>query len=381
MDECFTEDISSHRSCENQSQLSTPFFSIGVTTYNRRELLKCTLDSILKQTFFDFEVIIGNDYVQEILSAELLGIQDPRIRFVNHPQNLGEVGNMNALLNKSRGRYFTWLADDDLYEPNFLQALYSALERFNFPSCAFSSYRIIEGTELLAWTGNISTHEELLSGRRFLRMYMEDKLKVIGPYGVFDTDILRQMGGVESLSDAPIGLYGEYILLVRCGLLKNITYIDSPLVLYRSPEKGNYGGGVWANTNISQYKEAGKNLIFKSVEVLSKPELRKDFYNNLSFLLKFSLRIYANKLAFQNGCVNIYDLIAQLSSIKEQFKSLKGSVLYWIALFILVQEGLHLVWYAKIPIFKQVAPHRLVKIARSVYSFLIREQRRDFRDK
>lgn len=86
---------------------SPPFFSIGVTTYNRRELLKQVLDILIKQTFSDFEVIVGNDYPQEILTAELLGIYDPRIRFVNHPKNLGEVGNMNALLEVSRGRYFT----------------------------------------------------------------------------------------------------------------------------------------------------------------------------------------------------------------------------------------------------------------------------------
>ena len=40
-----------------------PFFSIGVTTYNRKELLKQTLISIINQTFTDFEVIVGNDYI------------------------------------------------------------------------------------------------------------------------------------------------------------------------------------------------------------------------------------------------------------------------------------------------------------------------------
>ena len=51
---------------------------------------------------------------------------DPRIRFVNHPTNLREVGNMNALLREATGRYFTWLFDDDLYEPGFLKAAYDA---------------------------------------------------------------------------------------------------------------------------------------------------------------------------------------------------------------------------------------------------------------
>ena len=80
-----------------------PFFSIGVTTYNRPEMLKQTLMSISAQTFSDFEVIVGNDYIQEPLSAELLGIMDPRIRFINHPQNLGEARQYEHLARSEPG--------------------------------------------------------------------------------------------------------------------------------------------------------------------------------------------------------------------------------------------------------------------------------------
>jgi hypothetical protein len=46
--------------------------------------------SILGQTFTDFEVIVGSDYVKGVLSAGLLGIENPRIRFVNHIYDLGK---------------------------------------------------------------------------------------------------------------------------------------------------------------------------------------------------------------------------------------------------------------------------------------------------
>ena len=133
-----------------------PLFSIGVTTYNRRELLKQSLASIINQTFSDFEVIVGNDYTQEILSAEILGIQDPRIRFINHPQNLGEVGNMNALLEMSRGKYFTWQFDDDLYATNFLETVHSTLIKFNFPSRVFTSHSFFYGSSFPKVAKNIN---------------------------------------------------------------------------------------------------------------------------------------------------------------------------------------------------------------------------------
>lgn len=52
----------------------TPFFSFGVTTYNRKDLLKECINSILSQSFDDFEVIISNDYVEEKIELSELDI-------------------------------------------------------------------------------------------------------------------------------------------------------------------------------------------------------------------------------------------------------------------------------------------------------------------
>ena len=68
----------------------SPFITIGITTYNRKQMLLDCINSILSQSFSDFEVLIGNDYVQEPLSLRELGVVDPRVRLVNHSANLGE---------------------------------------------------------------------------------------------------------------------------------------------------------------------------------------------------------------------------------------------------------------------------------------------------
>ena len=49
------------------------------------------IDSVLSQSFSDFEVIVGNDYPLLRISHELLGISDPRARFLNYAENLGEL--------------------------------------------------------------------------------------------------------------------------------------------------------------------------------------------------------------------------------------------------------------------------------------------------
>jgi glycosyltransferase involved in cell wall biosynthesis len=274
-----------------------PFFSIGVTTYNRRDLLQQTLNSILNQTFADFEVIVGNDYQAEILNGEMLGISDPRIRFVNHPHNLQEVGNMNALLAMASGRYFTWLADDDLYEPDFLRTAHDLLAKNGFPPGFFSSYRVIQGMEAPAPQLNSQSSVWVLTGREFLGRYFAGRLKIISTCGLFDTDRLRSVvGGVEELCDAAVGLYGEYIFLVRCAQFEKIIYSEAPLVLYRMHD------GAWGCTNLEldKYRQAGAELVRRSGQVLRHPSLSGDLTKHLVAICDMHVHAYAAKLGRRN---------------------------------------------------------------------------------
>jgi glycosyltransferase involved in cell wall biosynthesis len=358
-----------------ENQNSAPFFSIGVTTYNRPEMLKQTLISITKQTFTDFEVIVGNDYIHEALSVELLGITDSRIRFENHRQNLGEAENMNTLLNLSRGRYFTWQCDDDLYAPNFLDDIHSALIKFNFPTCVFTAYEFIYGTSFPALTKTLSGQSKIFSGRHFLRAYWSGKLKAMGCTGVFDKEYLKQLGGVECLTDTSTPLYSEHLLLVRAGLLEWVTHIDEPLVKYRIHED------AWGCTakDLSLYRQASHNLIRKSITVFSDPKLRSDFRQNVTSILKFAVFEYFGKARAGDGCLSRHWAVPLFFSLKKQLNSLRGTTLYWIALYGWGLTGLRLVWWlcTKFNVKAGISPIlvRLEQKRRSIFQ----RQRRDLK--
>lgn len=321
--------------------VSTPFFSIGVTTYNRPELLKQTLTSIIAQTFVNFEVIVGNDYIQEPLSADVLGINDPRIRFLNHPRNLGEAPNMNTLLDLSRGHYFTWQCDDDLYAPNFLEEVHSALIKYNLPPCVFTSYEFIYGASFPDLTKTISGKEQILSGRQFLRNYWSGTLKAMGCTGVYDQAYLKRIGGVECLADTTTPLYSEHLLLVQAGLLKDVVHIDEPLIKYRIHE------GAWGctTTDILLYRQVSQNLVRECITVFSDPKLRDDFSQNIASVLEFVVYEFFNKNRAREGCLSRHESIPFFFSLKKQFNSLKGSELYRIALINWVWTGVKLVWW------------------------------------
>jgi len=350
---------------------STPFFSIGVTTYNRPELLKQTLSTIITQTFTNFEIIVGNDYIQEPLSADLLGIRDPRIRFVNHPQNLGEARNMNTLLDLSLGPYFTWQCDDDLYAPNFLEEVHSALVKFNLPLCVFTSYEFIYGTSFPDASKTLSGQAHLLSGRQFLRTYWSGKLKAMGCTGVYDKEYLERLGGVECLTDTTTPLYSEHLLLVRAGLLDRVVHIDEPLLRYRIHK----GAWAWTAKDLSVYNQASHNLLLESIKVFSDHALQDEFRQNIASVLHFVVTEYFAKARSKSGYLSRLEVVPFFFSLKKQFNSLAGSALYRDALISWGWTGVRLIWWLGTKFdFKPGVSPILFKFAQNVFSLFGRHR-------
>ena len=91
-------------------------------------MLRACVLSILGQSFQDFELLLGNDDPSNPLDEDQLGLSDEKIKIYNHQNNIGELANLNFLLAHSRGRYFTWLGDDDAYYETFLESAMLAFQ-------------------------------------------------------------------------------------------------------------------------------------------------------------------------------------------------------------------------------------------------------------
>jgi len=321
-----------------------PFFSIGITTYDRHDLLKEALDSILAQGFADFEVIVGNDYQAEELTGEMLGISDPRVRFVNYPRNLQEVGNMNALLEAANGRYFTWLFDDDLYEPGFFQAAHDSLHETGYAQALFPSYRVVNATEVLLSKEIIRGKVQMLTGRQYLREYFAGHLKIISTCGFFATDVLRStIGGMERLAPSVIGLNSEYHFLVKCALFERIAFMDAPFVIFRAHE----ASWTVANTELNTYLEAGPELVRRCAEVFRHPTLSDDLEFNLRGICKlhvvYPFALKAAAFEFVKNGFGLYSAYRTLTRLKEEVSNIRklyitesGDDGYYSKLFFLV---------------------------------------------
>ena len=101
---------------------TTPTVSILIPTYNYARYLDEAIQSVLNQTFQNFEMIIVDDQstdntdqvVQKYLS-------DPRISYIKNPKNLGLVGNFNQCLEYAKGSYIKFLLADDKLEFTLLE--------------------------------------------------------------------------------------------------------------------------------------------------------------------------------------------------------------------------------------------------------------------
>lgn len=107
-----------------------PTVTIGIPVFNGENFLAAALESVLAQTYGDFEMVIcdnaSTDRTREI--CKRFQEQDDRIRYYANDANLGAAANFNRVFELARGELFKWHAHDDFIAPRFLEACVDALE-------------------------------------------------------------------------------------------------------------------------------------------------------------------------------------------------------------------------------------------------------------
>ena len=103
---------------------SNPFVSFCFSTFKRPEYLKSTLQSILLQTYTDFEVIVSDNDVNQSAKPVVESFNDNRLRYFPNEENLGMKKSYNRSLERSTGDFIVMIADDDPVYPGMLKTLY-----------------------------------------------------------------------------------------------------------------------------------------------------------------------------------------------------------------------------------------------------------------
>jgi len=120
-----------------------PVISIGLPVYNGEAHLAEAVDSLLAQTFSDFEIILSDNCSTDATPGIIAryAARDTRIHAVKQSENIGGLPNFRFVLEAAKGEYFMWAAYDDWHDPNYLAALHAALA--DDPALQMAAPRIV----------------------------------------------------------------------------------------------------------------------------------------------------------------------------------------------------------------------------------------------
>lgn len=191
-----------------------PRMSIGIPVYNGEKYLSEAIESILNQTYDDFELIISDnastDGTQEI--CEEYASHDNRIIYNRLQKNLGAAKNYNVLLDYACGEYFKWAAHDDYLAPEFLERCVEALDSEESVVLAYPRTALVDHKEKIF--GKYADDLNLISPsphRRFEKFLMNPGL-CHAVFGLIRLSTLRNTEKIGNYPRSDRNLLGELSL-------------------------------------------------------------------------------------------------------------------------------------------------------------------------
>lgn len=208
-----------------------PRVSIGMPVYNGELFLKEALDSILAQTFEDFEVIISDnastDKTQEI--CKLYSTRDERVKYYRNEQNIGGARNFNRVFELATGEYFKWAAHDDICAPECLEKCVEVLDQNPAVGLCYTKTKLINTQgKVLSRNCDIALRTDSLNPQfRFHDLIFDKYHLCFQLFGVMRTSTLAMTPLLGSYSGS------DLVLLAKLALLSQFYEIPEYLFFNR----------------------------------------------------------------------------------------------------------------------------------------------------
>lgn len=213
----------------------TPSVTVGVPVYNGAVYLEEAVQSILRQTYTDFELIIADNASTDDTPAvcRRLAQSDRRVRVLRHATNIGAPRNWNSLVPEARGRYFKWASSSDICAPQMLERCVAALESDPDQVLCYGHTQLTGagGEPIEVYRHDLDLQMDRPSDR-FAAVCRGLRLNNCQS-GVVRTDVLRRTGLDRLYPSGDMVLTAELALHGRIRLLPEVT-------LYRRHAEGTF---------------------------------------------------------------------------------------------------------------------------------------------
>lgn len=205
-------------------------FSVTVPAYKAQFLTEC-IDSILSQTYKNFELIIVNDASPQDLDSIVSKYNDPRIRYYKNKVGFGAehvVGNWNKCLEYATGDYIICMGDDDKLLPNCLEEYVKLIEKYPGLGVFHGWTEIIdENSDIVKILQPLPEKESVYS---LIYSRLSGRTQFIGDF-LYDIDQLRRNGGFYNL---PYAWGSDNMSAFIAAKDKGIAHTQVPVFQYRS---------------------------------------------------------------------------------------------------------------------------------------------------
>ncbi len=220
--------------------IGIPRVSLGMPVFNGERFLVETLDSLLAQTFSDFEIVISDngstDGTAEICRA--YAEKDQRVHYYRYEENRGAAWNYNHVFALARGDYFKWAAHDDLCAPEFLEQCVKVLDSEPAVVVAYPRTTLIDENGKVEGIYVDDLHLRLPEPHQRLHHFFNHQGLCHPVFGLIRSSVLKQTAliGNFPMSDrnllGELSLFGEFFEISEYLFLRRIhpeisTYVNA----------------------------------------------------------------------------------------------------------------------------------------------------------
>ncbi|OIP68988.1 MAG: glycosyl transferase family A, partial [Oscillatoriales cyanobacterium CG2_30_40_61] len=200
-----------------------PKISVVIPVYNGEKTIQKTIESVLKQTWQDFELIVINDGSQDATLEILSSIQDPRLQILSY-DNAGLASSRNRGIDQAQGEFISFLDADDLWTSDKLEAQFQALQEHPEAAVAYSWTDYIDQLSQFLHSGRHIT----INGNVYQHLLVNNFLEN-GSNPLIRKQALNQVGKFDTSLKA-----GEdWDMWLRLAVHYQFVAVPLPQILYR----------------------------------------------------------------------------------------------------------------------------------------------------
>jgi glycosyltransferase involved in cell wall biosynthesis len=206
--------------------------TVGIPTFNRADLLREAIESVLGQTYRNFRLIVSDNASTDETQAVVASVSDARLEYVRADKNIGMIGNFNRVIELTETEFLMLLPDDDRLYPDYLRSVVDVLQRnprVGLVHTAFDEIDIESRVQKYEVSYVKSSHPLMVEpGDAFIERSMTSTAILLSST-TYRTRAIREAGGMTTLEEP----FADVPLFMRIAQNWDIAYLDRPLVGFR----------------------------------------------------------------------------------------------------------------------------------------------------